>query len=87
MAAAGLWTTPSDFARFAIELQVSVLGKSNRVLSSTTSDLMLTPHSIVPADLGVLTGDRTAGLGFSSMAKNVRDGSVIPAEMLDTSPI
>ena len=63
------------------------LGKSNRVLSSTTSDLMLTPHSIVPADLGDLPGIALRDSGFSSMAKNVRDGSVIPAEMLDTSPI
>jgi CubicO group peptidase (beta-lactamase class C family) len=63
MAAAGLWTTPSDLARFAIELQVSRLGKSNRVLSNTTSDLMLTPQSIVPADLVANLGSH-CGLGI-----------------------
>ncbi len=43
MAAAGLWTTPSDLARFAIELQKSLRGESNRVLSTESVHLMITP--------------------------------------------
>ena len=43
MAAAGLWTTPSDLARFAIELQNSLRGEPNRVLSAESVRLMITP--------------------------------------------
>lgn len=44
MAAAGLWTTASDLARFAIEVQRSLQGKSNRVLSADLITQMLTPQ-------------------------------------------
>ncbi|MFN2385904.1 MAG: serine hydrolase [Thermoanaerobaculia bacterium] len=43
MAAAGLWTTPSDLGRFAIELQQSAAGRSNRLLSAEMARGMLTP--------------------------------------------
>jgi CubicO group peptidase (beta-lactamase class C family) len=42
MAPAGLWTTPSDLARFAMELQRSLQGHSNRVLSKSMTQQMLT---------------------------------------------
>lgn len=41
MAAAGLWTTPSDLARCVIELQRSATGKSNKVLSVEMTSQML----------------------------------------------
>jgi len=41
MAAAGLWTTPSDLGRFAIEIQKSKIGKSNKVLSAAMTNQML----------------------------------------------
>ena len=44
LAAAGLWTTPSDLARFAIEIQESLVGKSNKVLSQEMTRQMLTPQ-------------------------------------------
>ncbi len=44
MAAAGLWTTPTDLARLAIEIQRSLSGKSNRVLSQDIVRQMLTPQ-------------------------------------------
>lgn len=33
MAAAGLWTTPSDLARFVIEIQATMAGRGHRVIS------------------------------------------------------
>jgi len=43
MAAAGLWTTPTDIARYAIEVENSLLGKANHVLSADMTKQMLTP--------------------------------------------
>ncbi len=42
MAAAGLWTTPSDLARFAIGIQEALAGKSNKLLSQRMARQMLT---------------------------------------------
>ena len=42
MAAAGLWTTPTDLAKFAIEIAQSRRGKSNHVLSQKMTEEMLT---------------------------------------------
>ena len=43
MAAAGLWTTPTDLAKFAIEVALSKQGKANHVLSEEMTKTMLTP--------------------------------------------
>jgi CubicO group peptidase (beta-lactamase class C family) len=45
MAAAGLWTTPSDLARWAIQLQQAYAGRSNSVLSTQMARQMLTPDT------------------------------------------
>jgi CubicO group peptidase (beta-lactamase class C family) len=42
-AAAGLWTTPSDLARFVVEILKSYAGASNAVLSVEMTRQMLTP--------------------------------------------
>ena len=40
MAAAGLWTTPTDLALLAIEIQQEIAGKSSKVLSSSMAQQM-----------------------------------------------
>jgi CubicO group peptidase (beta-lactamase class C family) len=42
MAAAGLWTTPTDLAKFAIEIALSKHGRSNKVLSQRAVQEMVT---------------------------------------------
>jgi CubicO group peptidase (beta-lactamase class C family) len=42
MAAAGLWTTPSDLSRFAIEVWNAARGQSNKVLEKASAVQMLT---------------------------------------------
>jgi beta-lactamase family protein/uncharacterized protein DUF3471 len=44
MAPAGLWTTPSDLAQFAIEIQKEYAGRSNRILSTEMIHEMVNPQ-------------------------------------------
>lgn len=41
---ASLWSTPTDFAKFIIELQLSCEGKSNKVLGAKTVQQLFTPY-------------------------------------------
>jgi CubicO group peptidase (beta-lactamase class C family) len=52
LAAAGLWTTPSDLARIAIDLQRSVAMDQGKVLSRATARAMLTPAGVGPHAVG-----------------------------------
>jgi CubicO group peptidase (beta-lactamase class C family) len=73
MAAAGLWTTPTDLAKFAIEIALSKQGKANHVLSRNTAREMLKPQIWVYNDewmgLGLFLGD------YKNPAEFGHDGS------------
>lgn len=44
MAAAGLWSTPSDLARYLVDVQQALQGKSSNVISQPMAKQMLTKH-------------------------------------------
>ncbi|HEU4932110.1 MAG TPA: serine hydrolase [Pyrinomonadaceae bacterium] len=70
MAAAGLWTTPSDLARFAIELQQAYAGKSKKILSREMVKQMLTKQT-GGWGLGItVIGDGPKALRFSHGGAN-----------------
>ncbi len=66
MAAAGLWTTPTDLATFAIEIARSVHGQSNRILSTQMAQEMLRPQvpRVAELALGNDAHPDRMGLGF-----------------------
>ncbi|HXB39909.1 MAG TPA: serine hydrolase domain-containing protein [Bacteroidia bacterium] len=59
MAAAGLWTNPSDLAKYVIETQLSLQGKSNKIISKAATKLRLTPFIDSAATLGVFVTNRS----------------------------
>ena len=52
MAAAGLWTTPTDLAKFVIDIALSKEDKSNKVLTQKSVNEMLT-HPPAAPDFGI----------------------------------
>lgn len=69
MAAAGLWTTPTDLAVYAIEIEQSLAGKANHVLSADMTRQMLTP-GMGQWGLGLQIGGSDANPYFSHGGAN-----------------
>ena len=44
MAAAGLWTTPTDLSLFAIAVASAVMGESNKIIERDIAERMIIPH-------------------------------------------
>jgi CubicO group peptidase (beta-lactamase class C family) len=70
-AAAGLWTTPSDLALFAIELQKSRAGTSNKILSKEMTMQMLTRSTTSPFGLGIVVSGPSKVASFNHSGSNV----------------
>ncbi|MFC4874366.1 serine hydrolase [Negadavirga shengliensis] len=64
MAAAGLWTTAEDLAKFAINVQQAYAGKDNRILSQEMAKAMLTSNVSDFIGLGIFLDKRKDDLYF-----------------------
>jgi hypothetical protein len=67
MAAAGLWTTPTDLAKFAIEIANSRNGRSNKVVSQKMATAMVTRY-VADSGLGFFMDSNNPGLFLHSGA-------------------
>ena len=69
-AAAGLWTTPTDLAKYIIECQLALEGRSHKVLSSAMMKKRLTPYIDTAAALGVFIENRDGTKFFTHNGGN-----------------
>jgi CubicO group peptidase (beta-lactamase class C family) len=69
-AAAGLWTTPTDLARFLLEVQRALRGPAGRVLSQAIARAMIAPVGVGPYGLGVTVEKRGEGWYFGHDGAN-----------------
>ncbi|HEV8269836.1 MAG TPA: serine hydrolase domain-containing protein [Chitinophagaceae bacterium] len=69
-AAAGLWTTPTDLAKYIIECQLALEGRSKKVLSQDMMKKRLTPYIDSNAALGVFIENKNGQLYFTHNGGN-----------------
>jgi CubicO group peptidase (beta-lactamase class C family) len=69
-AAAGLWTTASDLARFVIEVQKAVRGPNGAVLDQARAREMVTPVGVGPYAVGLSVAKRGEGWYFNHTGSN-----------------
>jgi CubicO group peptidase (beta-lactamase class C family) len=70
MAAAGLWTTPTDMSRYVIEVLLASEGRSQKVLSRKMIQQMLTPQNGGPVGLGPFMENHRDGKRFGHGGSN-----------------
>lgn len=69
-AAAGLWTNPTDLAKYIIETQLAYEGKSAKVLNQQTTKIRLTVHASNNVGLGAFIDKKDSTLYFSHSGVN-----------------
>lgn len=70
MAAAGLWTTPSDLARFAIAIQEELAGTSTKLFPQPMAEEMLKPQVKPHVGLGLMLAGKDGASQFSHGGAN-----------------
>lgn len=69
-AAGGLWTNPTDLAKYIIETQLALKGKSQKVLSKEMTTLRLTPYIDGSSALGVFIENKNGTKYFNHGGSN-----------------